>query len=118
MEVDILPKVDEEIKSFHEFNEDQLKILNLLRDTSHLFPNDAGLRGAPWELIMEETGLSIEKTLLSLGWLEALDYVAHDVGIETKTLSYLGHSDVRYPGQKAVRMFYLTEKGMKSAKHL
>jgi len=111
-------KVDEKTKSFHQFNEDQLKILNLLRDTGSLFLNDAGIRGASWKMIMQETGLSVEKTLLSLGWLEALKYVAHDVGIETKTLSYLGHSDVRYPGQKAIRMFYLTEKGREAAKHL
>ncbi|MHA2294804.1 MAG: hypothetical protein ACXAEU_01435 [Candidatus Hodarchaeales archaeon] len=114
----MLPKINEELKSFHEFNEDQLKILNLLRDTSDLFPNDAGLRGATWKLIMKETGLSVEKTLLSLGWLEAQAYITHDVGIETKTLSYLGHSDVPYLGQKTVRMFYLTEKGDEAAKHL
>ncbi|MHA1168963.1 MAG: hypothetical protein ACTSP4_08865 [Candidatus Hodarchaeales archaeon] len=107
-----------EIKSIDGFNKDQLTILNFLKDTTHLFPNDAGIRGAPYSLIIEESGLSIEKTLLSLGWLEALGYVNHDVGIETKFVSYLGHSEVKYPGQKIIRMFYLTNKGIDAAKHL
>lgn len=109
---------EEELESIFPQNEDQRKILNQLRETSSLFPNDAGIRGAPWKLLMQESGLSVEKTLLSLGWLEATGYVDHDVGIETKTLSYLGHSDVRFPGQKTIRMFYLTEKGEEAAKHL
>ncbi len=108
----------EEIKSIDGFNRDQLMILNILKDTTNLFPNDAGIRGAPYSLIKEESGLSIEKALLSLGWLEAQGYVNHDVGIESRILSYLGHSDVKYPGQKVIRMFYLTSKGIDAAKHL
>lgn len=102
-----------------EFNPDQLKVILSLQNPQRHFPDDElGLRGLTWKQIISVTELTIEKTLLSLGWLEALGHVKHDVGIQKKTIDYLGRSNVTIPGQRIVRVFFLTKIGRKAAKKL
>ncbi len=96
-------------------HEDQRKILIALSTPWEFWAYDdnMGIRGVTVELLMRGTGLSREKTLLSLGWLEEQNSVAHDMGVERKVIDYFGHSNVTIPGsQKTVRLFYLTEKGI------
>ncbi len=71
------------------------------------------MRGVPYKKIIEKTGLSFEKTLLSLGWLEAQGIINHDVAVVRKTLDYLGQTNIEIAGQSVVRMFYLTDEGKK-----
>lgn len=95
-----------------EFNTDQLLILHLLRDPKQAYPSTSAQVGVTYERIMEVTGLSLEKTLLSLGWLEAYGVVFHDLGIERRVISYLGRADtITHPGQRTIRLFLLTKKG-------
>ncbi len=97
-------------------HEDQRKILLALSTPWEYWAYDdnMGIRGVTVEQLMRGTGLSREKTLLSLWWLEEQDSIAHDMGVERKVIDYFGHSNVTIPGtQKAVRLFYLTEKGLK-----
>ncbi len=69
------------------------------------------IKGLPYKEIMKATGLSLEKTLLSLGWLEANDLVQHECAVQRQIVDYLGRSGVEIAGQKIVRMFSLTSKG-------
>ena len=97
-----------------ELNQDQIKVILTLGDPSEFFRGfhtTAGIRGVPYKKIKEKSGLTLEKVLLSLGWLEAANYVDHDVAIVRKTLDYLGQTNIEIAGQSVVRMFYLTEKG-------
>ena len=76
------------------------------------------MRGVPYKKITEKSGLTVEKVLLSLGWLEAIGLVDHDVAVVRKTLDYLGQTNIEVAGQSVVRMFYLTDKGMKALEFL
>jgi hypothetical protein len=104
-----------------EFNIDQKNVILALALPEEYFKGHhsaAGMRGAPYKKIMEKTGMSLEKTLLSLGWLEARGYIEHDVAIVRKALDYLGQTNIEIAGQSIVRMFYLTKKGKDALKKL
>jgi hypothetical protein len=93
-------------------NEDQTKIVNTLkRPSAYMADTDNGYKGLPYKEIMKITKLSKEKTLLSLGWLEAQELVQHTCAVQRQIVDYLGHSSVEITGQKIVRMFSLTAKG-------
>lgn len=107
------------MKQQYEFNMDQKKILHLLYDPSQAYPNLKTIVGVSYKRMMEITGLSIEKTLLSLGWLEALGIIRHDVGMRSETIKHLGSSTViQCPGQTAVRLFSLTDEGKEIVERL
>jgi high-affinity nickel permease len=76
------------------------------------------MRGVPYKKITEKSGLTVEKVLLSLGWLESIGLVDHDVAVVRKTLDYLGQTNIEVAGQSVVRMFYLTEKGSEALEFL
>jgi len=100
--------------NINELNQDQRKVILALGDPAEFFRGfhtTAGVRGVPYKKIQEKSGLSLEKVLLSLGWLEATNYVDHDMAVVRKTLDYLGQTNIEVTGQSVVRMFYLTEKG-------
>lgn len=104
-----------------ELNQDQKKVLLALGDPAEFFRGfhtTAGVRGVPYKKIEEKSGLSLEKVLLSLGWLEATNYVDHDMAIVRKTLDYLGQTNIEVAGQSVLRMFYLTDKGKKAISFL
>lgn len=104
-----------------ELHEDQQKVLLALLYPWEFWSSDdnMGIRGVTVEQLVKGTGLSLEKTLLSLGWLEERESVAHDMGVERKVIDYFGHSNVTIPGtQKSVRLFYLTDDGKELAKTL
>lgn len=104
-----------------DLNEDQRKVILALRTPEEFFKGFhgvAGIRGAPYRKIIEKTELSLEKVLLSLGWLEAKGIIGHDVAIVRKALDYLGQTNVEIAGQSVVRMFHLTEDGQKLLKEL
>jgi hypothetical protein len=100
-----------------ELNDDQLRVIEVLainylnKSSDYLVGSDNGIVGIPYKKIMETTNLTLEKTLLSLGWLEANGFVRHDCAIQRQTIDYHGRSNVEIAGQKIVRMFCLTEKG-------
>ena len=105
----------------NELNQDQRKVISVLADPSEFFRGfhtTATVRGVPYKKIIEKSGLTMEKVLLSLGWLEATGYVDHDVAIIRKTLDYLGQTNIEVAGQSVVRMFYLTDLGKKTLKKL
>jgi hypothetical protein len=101
----------------NELNDDQLRVIEVLainflnKSSEYLVGTDNGIVGVPYKKIMETANLSLEKTLLSLGWLEANGLVQHDCAIQRQTIDYLGRSDVEIAGQKIIRMFSLTKKG-------
>ncbi|MHA2031919.1 MAG: hypothetical protein ACW99Q_21295 [Candidatus Kariarchaeaceae archaeon] len=100
-------------------HEDQKKVLVALSTPWEYWASDEnmGIRGLTVEQLVQGTGLSREKILLSLGWLEEEESVAHDMGVERKVIDYFGHSNVTIPGtQKTVRLFYLTGKGKEFVK--
>jgi len=100
-------------------NQDQIKVIRVLKNPEEFFRGfhtTATVRGVPYKKIIEKTGLSMEKVLLSLGWLEASGYLNHDVAIIRKTLDYLGQTNIEIAGQSVVRMFYLTDKGKEALK--
>ncbi len=96
-----------------ELNDDQNRVLEILKSPStYVVRNEEnGIHGLPYKEIMKASKLSVEKTLLSLGWLEANGYVAHKCAVQRQIVDYLGHNSVEITGQKIVRMFYLTQKG-------
>jgi hypothetical protein len=107
------------LTSFNDLNEDQKKVILALEHPEEFYRDSdygsaAGIRGVTYKKIKEKTQLSIEKTLLSLGWLEAIGLINHDVAMVKKTLDYLGQSIKEIADPTVVRMFYLTEKGKKS----
>ncbi len=102
-----------------DLNLDQRKVILALDEPAEFYRgyhSVAGIRGAPYKKIMEKTGLTLEKTLLSIGWLEARGLIAHDVAVVRKTLDYLGQTNIEIAGQSVVRMFYLTDEGKKTLK--
>ncbi len=101
-------------KMIANLNDDQLKIIQSLKGSSHYISDaDNGFKGLPYKEIMKSSGLNVEKTLLSLGALEASNLVKHSCAVQRQMIDYLGHSSVELTGQKVVRMFYLTSKGQK-----
>ncbi len=102
--------------NIEQLNSDQKLVILSLENPVEYFKGHhaaAGMRGVPYKKIIEKTGLSIEKALLSIGWLEAVGVIKHDVAIVKKTLDYLGQTNIEIAGQSVVRMFYLTEVGIK-----
>ncbi len=104
-----------------DLNDDQKKVILALAEPAEFFRgyhSIAGIRGVPYKKIIEKTELSLEKTLLSIGWLEAKGVIAHDVAVVRKTLDYLGQTNIEIAGQNVLRMFYLTNKGLKLLEEL
>jgi hypothetical protein len=57
-----------------ELNNDQKKIILALAEPAEFFRgfhSIEGIRGVPWKKLKNKTQLTLEKTLLSIGWLEA-----------------------------------------------
>jgi hypothetical protein len=109
------------MSKIEDLNDDQRKVILALRNPEEYFKgfhSVAGIRGAPYKKILEKTELTLEKVLLSLGWLEAKGLIAHDVAIVRKALDYLGQTNVEIAGQSVIRMFYLTEDGQKTLNEL
>ena len=107
--------------NIEELNQDQIKVILVLKNPEEFFRGFhtiATVRGVPYKKIIEKTGLSMEKVLLSLGWLEASGYLDHDVAVIRKTLDYLGQTNIEIAGQSVVRMFYLTDLGKKALKSI
>lgn len=107
--------------NLNQLNNDQKKVILALANPEQFyrgFQSVSGIRGVPYKKIVEVTKLSIEKVLLSIGWMEAIGIVKHDIGIIRKTLDYLGRSNVEISGQDVIRMFYLTEEGIDLLKKL
>ena len=95
-------------------NDDQLRIIKSLKKSSrYISGSDNGYKGLPYKEIMKSSGLTVEKTLLSLGALEANNLVKHSCAVQRQMIDYLGHSAVELTGQKVVRMFTLTTEGKK-----
>ena len=104
------------MSKIEDINEDQRKVIIALHNPEEFYKGHhsvAGIRGVPYKKIIEKTKMSLEKVLLSLGWLEAKGVIAHDVAIVRKALDYLGQTNIEIAGQSIVRMFYLTEDGLK-----
>ncbi len=119
----VQPNTREEWRWFklkiEELNQDQKKVILVLRNPEDFFRGfhtTATVRGVPYKKIIEKTELSMEKVLLSLGWLEASGFIDHDVAVIRKTLDYLGQTNIEIAGQSVVRMFYLTDLGKKALK--
>jgi hypothetical protein len=93
-------------------NDDQIKIIQSLKESSrYISGSDNGFKGLPYKEIMKVSGLTVEKTLLSLGALEASSHVKHSCAVQRQMVDYLGASSIELTGQKVVRMFFLTSKG-------
>ncbi|MHA1994589.1 MAG: hypothetical protein ACW97Z_08625 [Candidatus Hodarchaeales archaeon] len=96
-------------------NDDQKKVLDSLKKKSTFVSDvDNGFKGLPYKEIMKATDLTVEKTLLSLGALEAQQLIKHTCAIQRQIVDYLGHSAVEIAGQKVIRVFSLTSKGLKA----
>ncbi|MFX1334574.1 MAG: hypothetical protein ACFFB2_02495 [Promethearchaeota archaeon] len=97
----------------YNLNDDQNRVINVLKNPSHYIVNsqENGIKSLPYKEIMKASGLSLEKTLLSLGHLEANQLVQHECAVQRQIVDYLGRSNVEIAGQKIVRMFSLTSKG-------
>ncbi len=107
-----------------DLNDDQNRVIEALAISSFSSPTDyivspdTGITGLPYKKIMASINLSLEKTLLSLGSLEAKGLVQHTCGIQRETIDYLGRTNVEIAGQKVVRIFSLTSKGLDIIKDL
>ena len=97
----------------YELNDDQNRVFNVLKNPSQYIINseENGIKGLPYKEIMIASGLTLEKTLLSLGYLEGNELVQHECAIQRQIVDYHGRSNVEIAGQKIVRMFSLTPKG-------
>lgn len=107
--------------NIEELNQDQRNVILALHNPEEFYKGHhavTGIRGVPYKKIIEKTEMSLEKVLLSLGWLEAKGLIAHDVAIVRKALDYLGQTNVEIAGQSVIRMFYLTETGQKALTEL
>ncbi|WP_455141895.1 hypothetical protein [Candidatus Hodarchaeum mangrovi] len=95
-----------------QLNNDQQRILSALDKPSQFIAgNDNGIPGIPYNKIMKDADMSLEKTLLSLGYLESLGLVKHECAIVREKIDYLGQTEVEIAGQKLIRMFSLTPEG-------
>ncbi len=94
-----------------ELSDDQRRIIDLLKNPSHYVvrSEENGIIGLPYKEIMKASNLSLEKTLLSLGSLEANDLVTHQCAVQRQIVDYLGRTSVEITGQKIVRLFTLTQ---------
>lgn len=98
-----------------ELSDDQRLVLEVLQDPSHyVVSSENGIIGLPYKEIMKASNLSLEKTLLSLGSLEAKDLVTHQCAVQRQMVDYLGRTSVEIAGQKIVRLFTLTQDGKDS----
>lgn len=97
----------------YELNDDQNRVISVLKNPSHYIINNEenGIKGLPYKEIMKASGLTREKTLLSLGYLEANELVYHECAVQRSIVDYHGRSNVEIAGQKIVRMFSLSDKG-------
>jgi len=94
-----------------ELSDDQRLVLKVLKNPSHYVvrSEENGIIGLPYKEIMKASNLSLEKTLLSLGSLEANDLVTHQCAVQRQIVDYLGRTSVEITGQKIVRLFTLTQ---------
>ncbi len=105
-----------------ELNNDQKRILLALSNPEKYFHGE-GIenlaKGMTYHQLMEATELTLEKTLLSLGWLEALGFVKHEVGFLQQVLQFPGSKHgIPLASQEVIRIFFLTKKGREKAKQL
>ncbi len=105
-----------------ELNNDQKRILLALSNPEKYFHGEGIenlVRGMTYQQLMEATELTLEKTLLSLGWLEALGYVKHEVGFLQQVLQFPGSKHgIPLASQDVTRIFYLTKKGREKVRQL
>jgi len=94
-----------------ELSDDQRVVIDVLKNPSHYVvgSEENGIIGLPYKEIMKASNLSLEKTLLSLGSLEAKDLVTHQCAVQRQMVDYLGRTCVEIAGQKIVRLFTLTQ---------
>ncbi len=98
-----------------ELSDDQRRIIDALKNPSHyIVRSEDGIIGLPYKEIMKASNLSLEKTLLSLGSLEAKDLVTHQCAVQRQMVDYLGRTSVEIAGQKIVRLFTLTQNAKDS----
>ena len=97
----------------NQLNDDQRVVINVLKNPSHYIvrSEENGVTGLPYKKIMEASNLSVEKTLLSLGNLEAKNLVSHECAVQRQMVDYLGRTSIEITGQKIVRIFSLTQEG-------
>ncbi len=97
----------------NQLNDDQRLVINVLKNPSHYIvrSEENGVTGLPYKKIMEASNLSVEKTLLSLGNLEAKNLVSHECAVQRQMVDYLGRTSIEITGQKIVRIFSLTQEG-------
>ncbi len=112
----------DEVDLMVELNNDQKRILMALSTPDKYFHGE-GIenlpRGMTYQQLMEATELSLEKTLLSLGWLEALGLVKHEVGFLQHVLQFPGSKHgIPLASQEVTRIFYLTKKGKEMVSQL
>ncbi|MFW9777395.1 MAG: hypothetical protein ACFFE8_00995 [Candidatus Heimdallarchaeota archaeon] len=95
--------------------------LNYLDPSEYLVTEERGngvFIGLPYKKIMEKSQLSFEKTLLSLGGLEAKGLIEHVPAIQRQTINYHGRSNVEIAGQKIVRIFRLSSFGRETIREM
>lgn len=94
-----------------ELSDDQRLVLDAMKNPSNYVvrSEENGIIGLPYKEIMKASNLSLEKTLLSLGSLEAKDLVTHQCAVQRQIVDYLGRTSVEIAGQKIVRLFTLTQ---------
>lgn len=99
-----------------ELSDDQRLVIDALKNPSHYVvrSEENGIIGLPYPEIMKASNLSLEKTLLSLGSLEAKDLVTHQCAVQRQMVDYLGRTSVEIAGQKIVRLFTLTQNAKDS----
>ncbi|MHA2306336.1 MAG: hypothetical protein ACXACU_13195 [Candidatus Hodarchaeales archaeon] len=96
-----------------QLNDDQRLVIDVLKNPSHYIvrSEENGVTGLPYKEIMKASKLSLEKTLLSLGSLEAENLVMHECAVQRQMVDYLGRTSIEISGQKIVRIFSLTPEG-------
>ncbi|MFW9853822.1 MAG: hypothetical protein ACFFFG_02085 [Candidatus Thorarchaeota archaeon] len=97
----------------------EILALNYFDPSEYLVSEERGngiFIGLPYKKIMEKSQLSFEKTLLSLGGLEAKGLIEHIPAVQRQTINYHGRSNVEIAGQKIVRIFRLSSLGREMIK--
>lgn len=88
--------------------------LNYFDPSDYLISEERGngvFLGLPYKQIMEKANLTFEKTLLSLGALEAKGLIEHIPAIQRQIIDYHGRSNIEIAGQKIVRIFTISHLG-------
>ena len=90
----------------NQLNNDQRLVIDVLKNPSHYIvrSEENGITGLPYKEIMKASNLSLEKTLLSLGSLEAKNLVSHECAVQRQMVDYLGRTMIEITGQKLGRL--------------